>query len=38
MSISSVLFIVACIGMYKLGAYNQHHPGELLVHAKLAWK
>ena len=38
MSISSVLFVVVCIAMYKLWAYNQRHPGESLVYAKLAWK
>ncbi len=37
MSISSLLFVGVCIAMYKLGAYNQRHPGELLMYAKLAW-
>ncbi len=28
MSFSTLIFLVGCIGSYKLGALNQRHPGE----------
>ena len=27
MSISSVFFILCCVGIYRLGAFNARHPG-----------
>jgi hypothetical protein len=38
MSVSSVLFIMACAAMYRLGAYNQRNPGQLWAFAKFLWK
>jgi hypothetical protein len=29
MSFSDLFFVAACVGMYKLGAFNAHHPGRL---------
>ena len=38
MSISSMFFIVACMGMYKLGAFNARHPGQMLECGKWLWR
>ncbi len=38
MSVSSVLVVMACVATYKLGAYNQRHPGQLWAFTKLIWK
>ena len=39
MSFSMLMFFVGCAGMYKLGTYNQRHPGEVwkLAHAGWQW-
>lgn len=29
MSLSSLLFIGVCWGMYRLGAFNERHPGQM---------
>jgi len=34
---SLFIFIIGCAGMYKLGAYNQQHPGESWRAMQLAW-
>jgi hypothetical protein len=28
-SLSSLLFMAICTGMYKLGAFNERHPGQM---------
>ena len=38
MSFGMLLYILSCIGFYKLGAFNQKHPGELWRSAQLFWK
>jgi len=38
MSVSSVLFIVSCLAMYKLGAFNEKNPGRIWELTKCAWK
>lgn len=38
MSISSLLFIGACYGMYRLGAFNARHPGRMLEWTRQVWK
>ena len=38
MSASSLLFMTTCWAMYRLGAFNERHPGEALKRVKLAWK
>lgn len=37
MSFSSLLFIATCWGCYRLGAFNERHPGELNNRATHAW-
>jgi hypothetical protein len=37
MSISSLLFIMTCLGSYKLGVYTERHPGDLWARAKIVW-
>ncbi len=37
MSLSSLVFFSVCYGCYKLGAFNERHPGELAQLTKLAW-
>ena len=38
MSLSMLIYIVSCIGFYKLGAFNQKHPGELWRSGQFFWK
>jgi hypothetical protein len=42
MSFSILFFVVACMGMYKLGNFNARHPGEFWHNVRWAvqrlWK
>jgi hypothetical protein len=38
MSFSTLFFIIACIGIYKLGVYNAKHPGAMMEHGHAVWK
>lgn len=37
MSIESIFALLVCFGMYRLGAYNEKHPGEAWRATQLAW-
>ncbi len=37
MSLSSLFFIGIGFGLYKLGAFNERHPGEAKRRAILTW-
>jgi hypothetical protein len=37
MSIPSLLFCLICFSAYKLGVYNERHPGDLWKRMKLVW-
>jgi len=38
MSLSTFFGVLVCFGLYRLGALNQKHPGEVWRLAQLAWK
>ena len=38
MSFSTLFFLGACLGTYKLGSLNQRHPGRMWEWGKWAWK
>lgn len=38
MSLSSLFFFGACWACYKLGAFNEHHPGEAWRRSIDAWR
>jgi hypothetical protein len=37
MSLSSLMFLGICYGMYQLGAFNERHPGEVRRRTVHAW-
>lgn len=37
MSLSSLFFFGICWGCYRLGAFNERHPGELSLRAAHVW-
>jgi hypothetical protein len=38
MSIGTLIYVVSCVGFYKLGAYNQRQPEKMLEFCKAFWK
>jgi hypothetical protein len=38
MSFSMFIYIVSCMGSYKLGAYNQRQPGKVWEKLQEVWR